>query len=114
MKLAETVEKKQIEMDWWVEIITTKPCCIYYFGPFKNAQEAVLAQDGYIEDLVNEGAQEITVQIKWCKPTELTIFPEDKLAESFQMWGELNNSQRPEKLNRSERTKTRSSQRLGS
>jgi hypothetical protein len=44
MKLPETIEREQMEMDWWVEIITIKPCCIYYFGPFKNAQEAVLAQ----------------------------------------------------------------------
>lgn len=87
MNLAETIEKEQIEMGWWVEIITTKPCCTYYFGPFKNAKEAVLVQDGYIEDLVTEGAQGITVQIKRCKPRELTIFSEDE-ADS-QTWGYL-------------------------
>jgi len=101
MKKAEIIEKEPIEMDWWVEILTIKPCCTYYFGPFESAQEAVLAQDGYIEDLVNEGAQEITVQIKWCKPRELTIFPEDELAQRFQMWGEFNHlANDPEKLRR--------------
>lgn len=89
MKLAETIEKEQMEMDWWVEIITTKPYCTYYFGPFEDTKEAVLVQDGYIEDLVTEGAQGITIQIKWCKPRDLTIFPEDELAESSQMWGYL-------------------------
>lgn len=70
-------------MDWWVEIISNKPCCIYYFGPFDSVQQATVDQNGYIEDLVNEGAQEITVQIKCCKPNELTIFPKDELVESF-------------------------------
>ncbi|WP_017318141.1 DUF1816 domain-containing protein [Mastigocladopsis repens] len=91
MNSAGTIEKEQIEMDWWVEILSHKPCCIYYFGPFDSAKEAALAQDGYIEDLVNEGAEGITVQIKWCKPRGLTIFPEDE-AESFQVWGEFNHT----------------------
>lgn len=50
-----------------------------------SAQQAIVDQDGYIEDLVNEGAQGITLQIQWCKPKELTICPKDELAESFQM-----------------------------
>lgn len=87
--MTETLEKEQIEMGWWVEILTTTPCCTYYFGAFESAQEAVLSQGSYIEDLVTEGAQGITVQIKWCKPREITIFPEDELAENSQMWGYL-------------------------
>ncbi len=75
MNLAEIGEKKQVEMGWWVEIITAQPHCIYYFGPFESTKEAALAQDGYLEDLVNEGTQGITVEIKWCKPRDLTIFP---------------------------------------
>jgi Domain of unknown function (DUF1816) len=83
MKKAEIIEKQPIEMDWWVEILTTKPWCTYYFGPFTSVQEAVLVQDGYIEDLVNEGTQGIIVQIKWCKPKELTVFPQDELIDSY-------------------------------
>jgi hypothetical protein len=69
-----------------VEILIARPCCTYYFGPFESVEEAVLAQPGYIEDLVNEGAQGIAVQIKWCKPRNLTIFFEDELAESSECW----------------------------
>ena len=60
----------------WVEIITDKPRCTYYFGPFFNDQEASAAKAGYVEDLENEGAQGISVSIKRCKPTNLTSFDE--------------------------------------
>ena len=60
----------------WVEIITVQPRCIYYFGPFLNKKEAKMAQPGYIEDLQNEGAIGITVKIKYCKPSKLTICDE--------------------------------------
>ena len=58
---------------WWVEIVTQNPGCTYYFGPFMSYEEALDAQDGYIEDLQGES---ISVAIKRCKPTELTIFDE--------------------------------------
>ena len=81
MKLAEIM--KPSEFAWWAEIFTQQPCCTYYFGPFTSAKEADLAQSGYIEDLVQEKAQGITVQIQWCEPLDLTIF-EDELAESYE------------------------------
>jgi len=62
---------------WWVEINTTEPRCIYYFGPFDTFAEASHARFGYIEDLAGEGAQQITVEIKRCRPKVLTVyFPE--------------------------------------
>lgn len=61
---------------WWVEIVTQDPGCTYYFGPFLSYEEAVEAKGGYIEDLEDEGAQGISVLVKRCKPTELTIFDE--------------------------------------
>ena len=61
---------------WWVEIITEKPICTYYFGPFVSYEEAADAKDGYIEDLEEEGAEGISAVIKRCKPSELTIFDE--------------------------------------
>ena len=64
---------------WWVEIVTQNPQCTYYFGPFVSQQEALDAKGGYIEDLEGEDAQGISVVIKRCKPTELTIF--DDLGE---------------------------------
>ncbi len=63
-----------VGLAWWVEIITASPRCTYYFGPFLTAKEAEEAQDGYLEDLEEEGAMGIRVEIKRCKPTELTIY----------------------------------------
>ena len=58
---------------WWVEIVTQNPKCTYYFGPFISSVDANLASKGYVEDLDNEGAQGITVNVKRCKPYVLTI-----------------------------------------
>lgn len=69
-------------MNWWVKIITARPLCIYYFGPFESKNNAVLAQPSYIKDLAKEGATEINIQIKWCMPKNLTTFFEDELAKS--------------------------------
>lgn len=62
---------------FWVEIVTDNPQCTYYFGPFLSEAEARERENGYREDLENEGAQGITVTIKRCKPTNLTIFDEE-------------------------------------
>lgn len=61
---------------FWVEVVTAKPNCTYYFGPFLSEQEALAAKSGYIEDLEVEGAQGITATTKRCKPSNLTIFDE--------------------------------------
>lgn len=66
--------------NWWVEVITTQPYCIYYFGPFANAREAKRQQPGYIQDLAEEGIGDIQTVVKQCHPTQLTIFePDDHL-----------------------------------
>lgn len=56
----------------WVEITTSYPHCVYYFGPFTRAEEAKRNQAGYIEDLEAEGAQIVAVTVKRCQPKELT------------------------------------------
>ncbi|ELR97942.1 DUF1816 domain-containing protein [Gloeocapsa sp. PCC 73106] len=61
---------------YWVEIVTETPKCTYYFGPFLQAKAAENATEGYLEDLKNEGASGIKVQVKRCKPGDLTIFDE--------------------------------------
>jgi len=66
-----------LNMDWWVEITTVKPRCIYYFGPFQTSFEARAAYPGYIEDLDSEGAQGIVVVIKRCNPDVLTMCEEN-------------------------------------
>ena len=58
---------------WWLEIKTAIPECIYYFGPFISEQEAEISQYGYIEDLWEEEAHGITVEIKKINPKKLTI-----------------------------------------
>ncbi|MEB3312328.1 MAG: DUF1816 domain-containing protein [Snowella sp.] len=57
---------------WWVEIYTDFPRCLYYFGPFNSDFEAKTYQGGYIEDLQQEGAEGIVIQIKQCQPINLT------------------------------------------
>lgn len=59
---------------WWVRISTIEPEVIYYFGPFDNFEEAKDSQGGYIEDLEQEKAVGITVEILWCSPINLTVF----------------------------------------
>ncbi len=62
-----------IGLAWWVEIVTQNPHCTYYFGPFLNAADAKSAIKGYVDDLEQEGAQGIAIDVKRCKPNVLTI-----------------------------------------
>lgn len=85
--LLEVVERLKVAFDsiiglkfnqpYWVEITTKKPFCIYYFGPFDSYIEAKSMQGGYVEDLVAEKATGISVEIKRCMPTKLTITEEE-------------------------------------
>lgn len=77
----------------WLQIDTYGPRCTYYFGPFLTAKEATLEQDGYIEDLTQEGTKTIIVRMKRCKPKQLTIFDEWGDSQSFS--GILNISTQP-------------------
>lgn len=65
---------KEHKLAWWLQVITNRPYCIYYFGPFDTWKEAELAQNGYIEDLNQEGAEGIYAQIRLDNPSELTIY----------------------------------------
>lgn len=71
----------RLGLAWWVEIVTQTPRCTYYFGPFLSSADAKLAIKGYLEDLETEGAQGIQVNVKRCKPNDLTIA--DDLGERF-------------------------------
>ncbi|HHP7230789.1 MAG TPA: DUF1816 domain-containing protein [Xenococcaceae cyanobacterium] len=62
---------------YWVKIDTNQPPCTYYFGPFLSLTAAKDAKAGYIEDLKSEGCASIDVEIKRCKPSELTVFSEE-------------------------------------
>lgn len=65
---------------WWVKIDTQSPQCTYYFGPFDSEEEAKSLYGDYIEDLQEEGARGISIQIQRCQPQQLTIFEEDSEA----------------------------------
>jgi len=58
---------------WWVEVKTSAPRCIYYFGPFLTQAEAATAKAGYVEDIENEEAEGVSVSIHRCKPITLTV-----------------------------------------
>ena len=60
--------------NWWAEITTSEPNCIYYFGPFSTSKEATEIYPDYIEDLKEEGAQRISTTVKRCNPQLLTIW----------------------------------------
>jgi Domain of unknown function (DUF1816) len=61
------------ELGWWIEIFTAQPPCLYYFGAFENAQVAQFEQQGFIEDLLGEGAQGLATRIQLCAPLQLTL-----------------------------------------
>ena len=61
------------QLFYWLKISTKVPKCIYYFGPFDSHSEARSLQGGYIEDLMEENAQGIHIELEHCsQPTELT------------------------------------------
>ncbi len=65
-----------LKSDYWAEVTTQCPHCIYYFGPFQSFVEAKAACPGYVDDLKSEGALGIEVVVKRCHPDVLTIFDE--------------------------------------
>ncbi|ANV83267.1 hypothetical protein AWQ21_02025 [Picosynechococcus sp. PCC 7003] len=74
LKLFETIGRA-----YWLEITTEQPECTYYFGPYLSRKEAIAAQAGFLEDLTNEGAQNIEVNLQRCRtPKELTIFDDSE------------------------------------
>lgn len=67
-----SIEPNLPSQPWWIEITTTEPQCLYYFGPFESFFEALSHQSGYIEDLQSESALGIDSEIKQCQPEVLT------------------------------------------
>lgn len=74
-----TSSLERLGLAWWIEIVTDKPHCTYYFGPFVTSQEAQQNKSGYIQDLEEEEAGITNVTIKQFKPKELTIFDNENL-----------------------------------
>lgn len=74
--------RKNSQLPWWIRIRSTKPDCIYYFGPFASLQEAQNYSPGYLEDLVEEKALIVKVDIDQYQPQDLTIPSENPLPSS--------------------------------
>ena len=77
-KLFNIFGSKSPSTAYWLKITTKVPKCIYYFGPFDSSWEAKSLQSGYIEDLLEEQAQGIHVELEECEqPKVLTICDEE-------------------------------------
>ena len=66
-------EYKTQKFGWWVKILTNKPNYIYYFGVFDNYQEAESCKKGYIQDLEEEKAEIVDIEIEQCQPKQITV-----------------------------------------
>ena len=67
------------QKSYWLKISTKVPQCIYYFGPFDSPWEAKTLQGSYIEDLMEEQAQGIHIELEQCQQPEiLTICEEEE------------------------------------
>lgn len=66
-------ESLENELPWWVQISTQQPNNQFYFGPFGTSHEAESQVPGYVADLNEEGAEDITFEIQQCQPEQLTI-----------------------------------------
>jgi Domain of unknown function (DUF1816) len=64
---------------WWIEVHTLYPNYVYYFGPFLSKMDAQRSKLGYSQDLELEGSKIISINVKWCKPSQLTICTEELL-----------------------------------
>lgn len=62
----------RLKQPWWIKVCTQGPDCTYYFGPFESKSEAKLLQAGYLEDLMQEGAQNIKLAVEKAHPKNLT------------------------------------------
>lgn len=64
--------------NWWIKITTFHPTCIYYFGPFQNFEEAAKKCPDYVQNLIDDGNQKMSIVIKRCLPAELIKWDEDE------------------------------------
>ncbi|MFW6357836.1 MAG: DUF1816 domain-containing protein [Chroococcales cyanobacterium] len=71
----------RIGLAWWIQVVTESPSCIYYFGPFTSAKLAHKHLFGYLEDLEQEEANIVSVDIKQTQPKVFTV--EGESVEAF-------------------------------
>ena len=61
------------DLGWYIEILTARPLCLYYFGSFGTEQEAQQLQSGFVEDLRLENALIISINHRFFQPSEVTL-----------------------------------------
>jgi hypothetical protein len=71
-RLIEKLLPRRLTQAWWLKVKTQSPDCIYYFGPFDSKEEATFLQAGYLEDLIQEGAQNVRLAVEKACPQQLT------------------------------------------
>ncbi|MEM7595473.1 MAG: DUF1816 domain-containing protein [Cyanobacteria bacterium P01_A01_bin.83] len=71
--------KEQKSLPYWLKVTTKVPQCVYYFGPFDSLSEAKALQAGFIEDLMEEDAQGIHLELEQCSEPDALTVCEDEL-----------------------------------
>jgi Domain of unknown function (DUF1816) len=71
-RLIKILLPERLTQAWWLKVKTQSPDCIYYFGPFDSKEEATFLQAGYLEDLIQEGAQNVRLAVEKACPQQLT------------------------------------------
>lgn len=70
--------QEQQKLPYWLKVTTKVPKCTYYFGPFDSPLEAKALQGGYIEDIMEEDAQGVHIELEQrTQPEDLTICEDD-------------------------------------
>ena len=60
-------------ISWWIEVFTSNPNYLYYFGPFSSYLDAEWSKYDYIQDLEEEKAIIIGTEITQYQPKRLDI-----------------------------------------
>lgn len=59
--------------NWWLEMGTVNPRCLYFFGPFEDQLAAESSKEGFSQDLEGENARVLCSKVKFCQPRQLTL-----------------------------------------
>jgi len=73
------------ESDWWLEVGTINPICIYFFGPFEDQAEAKSSKEVFPQDLEEEKARVLYSKVKFCQPRQLTIDGNELTIKDFKL-----------------------------
>ena len=64
----------KLGLAWWAKVETQNPVVTYWFGPFLTKRNLKFKLNSFLNDLNEEGSNEITHTLMRCKKSEpLTI-----------------------------------------